>query len=155
MRKMFRHRSHLDVSAEALCRFHLLPDALEVLQPPWEKVKVVSRSGAVDQPGSRITLCVSIGPFAQTWVAEHSAYEPGRMFRDTMVSGPFPFWEHTHLFEPDGPNASWLEDRVEYELPLGWFGHAAAGWYVNRRLRRLFEYRHRVTIETLGKPKTT
>lgn len=90
-----------------------------------------------------------IGPITQFWIAEHAASEPGKMFRDVMVSGPFKKWEHTHLFSADGANASWLEDRVEYEMPLGWLGKTLGGWYARRRLGRMFAWRHEVTAQAV------
>ncbi|HLK05195.1 MAG TPA: SRPBCC family protein [Candidatus Acidoferrum sp.] len=150
MSQLFVFRSRMPASAERVYRFHALPDALERLQPPWESARVVSRTGGIEQPGSRVTLAVRVGPFSMTWIAEHTACEPGKMFRDSMVSGPFPRWEHTHLFLPVDEKSSELEDRVEYDLPLGWLGALFAGWYIRRRLNRMFAWRHRVTAEAVA-----
>lgn len=151
MREIFVYRSEMPASAEAAYAWHALPDALQKLTPPWEHAQVVEQTGGIDQPGSRVKLRVQVGPIRQIWTAEHTACEPGRMFRDVMVSGPFRHWEHTHLFLPEDENRSWLEDRVEYEFPLGWFGKLVGGTYTRRRLRRMFEYRHRVTAEALAR----
>ncbi len=149
MFELFVYRSRMPAPAAAVYSWHAQPDALERLTPPWENAKVVARSGGIEQPGSRVKIQVRVGPITQTWTAEHIACEPGRMFRDTMISGPFRHWEHTHLFIPDGENSSWLEDRVEYELPLGRVGKFIAGAYIHRRLSRIFAWRHRVTAEAL------
>jgi len=150
MSERFTFRSKMPVSAEAVYRFHAEPGALERLTPPWEKVRILSRTGNIDTHGSRVTLRVSVGPFSQTWIAEHTACEPGRLFRDVMVSGPFPKWEHTHRFLPDTATSSWLEDTVKYDLPLGWLGKLLAGAYTRRRLQRLFAWRHKVTAAELA-----
>jgi ligand-binding SRPBCC domain-containing protein len=139
----------MPASAETVYNFHAEPDALERLTPPWEKAQVVSRTGGIDKPGSRVTLKVSVGPFAQNWIAEHTACEPGRMFRDVMISGPFPRWEHTHKFLPETDTSSWLEDTVEYDFPLGRLGKFLAGAYTRKRLQRMFAWRHKVTAEIL------
>jgi len=55
-------------------------------------------------------------------VAEHSRYIASRQFHDIQIHGPFRRWEQTHAFEADGAEACYLEDRVEYELPLGRLG---------------------------------
>jgi ligand-binding SRPBCC domain-containing protein len=151
MPELFVHRSHMAASAQALYDFHAEPDALQRLTPPWENAKVVEQTGGIEDLGSQVKIQLRVGPITQTWTAEHAACEPGKMFRDAMISGPFRKWEHTHLFIPDGQNASWLEDRVEYEFPLGWLGKLVAGAYTRRRLTRMFEYRHRVTAEALLK----
>jgi ligand-binding SRPBCC domain-containing protein len=149
MSETFTYRSRLPASAEAVYRFHVQPAALERLTPPWEKVQVVSRTGSVEEPGSQVTLRVSVGPFSQNWIAEHVAVEPNRMFKDVMRTGPFTKWEHTHKFIPETDHSSWLEDTVEFEFPLGWLGRLFGRAYTHSRLERLFEYRHRVTAEQL------
>jgi uncharacterized protein len=151
MLETFTYRSKMPASAEAVYRFHAEPDALERLTPPWEKAEVVARTGSFEQPGSQVTFRVSVGPFSQNWIAEHVAVEPNRMFRDLMRTGPFRHWEHTHKFIPEGADSSWLEDTVEYEFPLGWFGKFVGAAYTHRRLRRMFEWRHKVTAEELAR----
>jgi uncharacterized protein len=153
MTEIFKFRSRIPASAAEVYRFHAEPDALERLTPPWEKARVVARTGSIEQRGSRTTLRVSVGPFSQDWVAEHSECVPGRMFRDVMLSGPFRRWEHTHEFLPDTPDSSWLEDRVEYEFPLGWLGNLIGGAYTRRRLQRMFAWRHKVTSDLLAARK--
>ena len=153
MSEIFVFRSRMPASAESVYRFHAEPEALTRLTPPWEHAMVYEQTGGIEDLGSRVKIRLRVGPFSQTWVAEHAACEPGRMFRDVMVSGPFKKWEHTHLFTPDGPDgddASWLEDRVEYEMPLGWLGKTLGGWYARRRLQRMFVWRHAVTAEAVS-----
>lgn len=145
----FLKRTRIAAAAEAVFAWHAEPGALERLTPPWEPVRVVERSGGIE-PGARVVLEMRLGPLRRRWVAQHTAWEPGRWFRDVQVSGPFARWEHTHRFIPivGGPGdeaACWLEDEVHYALPLGWLGRLLAGWYVRRKLERLFAYRHRVT----------
>jgi ligand-binding SRPBCC domain-containing protein len=140
----------MPVSAQALYEFYARPDALQRLTPPWENAKVIEQTGGIEQIGSHVKIQLRVGPITQTWTAVHSACEPGRMFRDVMISGPFRRWEHTHLFVPNGEQASWLEDRVEYEFPLGGLGKLFGGAYTRRRLKRMFVYRHQVTADAVA-----
>lgn len=140
----------MPASADAVYAFHAKPDALTRLTPPWENAHVIEDPGSIEQVGSRVKIRLRVGPFSQTWTAEHTACEPGRVFRDVMVEGPFRRWEHTHLFIPDGENKSWLQDRVEYEFPLGWFGKLVGGGYTQRRLSRMFAWRHKVTADAVA-----
>jgi ligand-binding SRPBCC domain-containing protein len=80
-------------------------------------------------------------------VAEHVAFEPGKMFADRMVKGPFAQWLHKHIVTPRGEAECVLTDDVDYELPLGIVGRVFGEWLANRNLERLFEFRHRVTRE--------
>jgi hypothetical protein len=145
MPELFLKRTRFPVSAERLFAWHAEPGALERLTPPWERARVVRRTGTIRDIGSRVEMRVRIGPLWRTWISEHTACEEGRMFRDVQIKGPFARWEHTHRFEPDGPSACYLEDRVEYALPLGALGKLFAGGFVRRKLDRLFAYRHDFT----------
>jgi ligand-binding SRPBCC domain-containing protein len=145
----------MPASAEEVYRFHAEPGALARLTPPWESARVVGEPGNIEELGSRTTLRISVGPFSQDWIAEHRACERGKMFRDVMISGPFRRWEHTHEFQPESDESSWLEDRVEYEFPLGRLGKLIGGAYIRKRLQKMFEWRHKTTSEILLSRKRT
>jgi uncharacterized protein (TIGR01777 family) len=51
--------------------------------------------------------------------------------------------------EPDGPDACYLEDRIDYELPLGAAGRALAAGFVRRQLEHLFAFRHAITRDDI------
>ena len=140
----FVQRTRIAAPAEEVFRWHARPGALERLTPPWEKVEVLARSGGIDV-GARATVRTSHGE----WVAEHTEYQEGRMFKDVQRQGPFKRWEHAHLFEPDG-DGCFLEDRIEYELPLGGLGRLVAGRSIARRLERVFAWRHAVTAKDVA-----
>jgi ligand-binding SRPBCC domain-containing protein len=141
---IFEKRSRIAATPERVFAFHEAPDALERLTPPWEKARVVEKTGGIEA-GARVVLEAWIGPIKTRWVAEHTRYEKGRMFHDSQRSGPFRRFEHTHLMEPDGSGGCWLTDRIEYELPLGKLGEIGGGWIARRKLERMFAYRHDVT----------
>ncbi|MGH9713452.1 MAG: SRPBCC family protein [Candidatus Acidiferrales bacterium] len=145
----FSARSRIEACADDLFEWHSEPGALERLTPPWEPIEVEQPSPGI-RDGDRGSLRVPLGPFRVRWVFEHRDYVEGRQFRDIQISGPFHSWEHTHLFTPDGPGACILEDRVEYELPLGAVGKFLGSWFVHRKLEKLFAYRHRVTAQAMA-----
>jgi len=143
-KEIFIRRSRINAPAAEVYAWHALPDALEKLTPPGERVKVLERTGGIER-GARVVIQFGRWPFRRRWVAEHLDDEEGRYFSDVQVSGPFAYWKHTHMFEPDGPSACILEDRVEYALPFGVLGRWIVGSSVRRKLEKLFEYRHEVT----------
>ena len=147
-RLRYRRRSRLSVSADEVFRWHARPGAFERLNPPWDPAEVVSRSGGIEQEGSRVAL--RVGPLRQRWVAEHYGCRPGRGFLDRQISGPFAFWQHAHRMEPDGEEASFLEDEIDYALPGGAVGALFGEAIVESMLERLFTYRHRVTGDDLA-----
>ena len=142
----FIKESVMRATPERVFAFHELPDALERLTPPWERTRVISAAPDL-RPGSRAVVETRLfGIVPVRWVAEHTLYEPPRMFEDVQLSGPFHRWRHRHIVEPHAEGAT-LRDEIEYEPPLGPLGRLAAPLLVELRLRRLFEYRHRVTRE--------
>lgn len=148
----FNYRSQIDVPAAELCAWHLRPGAFERLIPPWEQIEVLERQGGVAD-GGRVILRMRRGPFPIRWIAQHGGYEAGRQFVDEQVAGPFARWRHTHRFLPDGENRSFLEDQVEYKLPLGPAGQLLGGRHVRKTLQRLFAFRHARTRHDLLRQK--
>lgn len=129
------------MSAETVYAWHGRPGALERLTPPWERVEVIE-PGAGLADGSRTVLKVREGLIQLRWVARHRDVIAGRQFVDVQEEGPFSRWTHLHKFDPDGPDASIITDRIEYVPPLGSAGALAARLLVKRRLERLLSYRH-------------
>ena len=144
---IFERRTPMPVSADQLCAWHGRPGAFERLNPPFAPVKVEERTGGLEV-GAR-TVVSGVGPLGQRWVAEHTAYEPGRMFRDEQTSGPFARWAHTHRFEPRTDSTSELIDSIEYELPLGGLGSFFGGSFTTSALERMFSFRHALTLGDL------
>ena len=145
----FTRRTHVPASAEEVFRWHARPGALERLTPPWTRLEVIERTGGIES-GARAMLRIPLGPTQVRWVAEHRDYIEGRQFRDVQVEGPFARWEHTHRFDPDGPDSSFLEDHINYEMPLGLPGALIGGPFVHAMLERTFTYRHRITADDLA-----
>ena len=138
MSRRFRKESVVETSAQELFDWHARPEALADLNPPWEKVTVESVKGEPLAVGTEVVIRM---PFGMRWRARHTALEPGRMFRDEQVKGPFVRWVHTHRFEPMGERRCKLVDDIEYQPPLAWI----SDWFVRRKLRKMFDYRHEVT----------
>jgi ligand-binding SRPBCC domain-containing protein len=143
----FVKESLIHATAERVFAFHERPDALRLLTPPWERARVI-QSALISAVGSRaIVEAPVLGPFKTRWVAEHTAYDPPRMFEDVQIRGPFRKWRHRHIVEPH-PEGAILRDEIDYEPPLWLIGRLAAPLVIERRLRQLFAFRHEVTRRT-------
>jgi ligand-binding SRPBCC domain-containing protein len=127
-----------------LFTLHEEPGALERLIPPWEKVELVSSDRSL-QVGSRVVMKMKSGPIPMRWVAQHVTYDPPHEFADIQLSGPFALWNHRHLFLDDGEGGTILRDEIDYEIPFGWIGRLLAGPWVERKLQKMFDYRHEAT----------
>jgi uncharacterized protein (TIGR01777 family) len=132
--------SRLPSSADSAFAWHERPGAFERLTPPWEHAQVVERSGGIED-GGRVVVRVG-APVALRWVARHRDYLAGRQFVDEQVEGPFARWVHLHRFDPDGPSACVLTDRIDYRPPLGAVGMAGEPFLIRPRLERMLDYRH-------------
>lgn len=142
----FIKESVIKASPERVFSFHELPDAIERLIPPWENAVIIQKAD-VSKVGSQAIIEQKIfGIVPSRWVAEHTAYDPPRMFEDIQVSGPFKSWRHRHIVEPH-PDGALLRDEIDLEPPLSIFGKLAAPLIIIPRIEKMFEYRHQVTRE--------
>lgn len=149
MTERFVMESTLPAPTDAAFAWHCNDGAFERLTPPWDDVRIVSRTGGIEN-GARVTLRVKVGPFPLTWEAEHRDYEPGCSFTDVQIRGPFRSWRHRHEIGPWGEGGSRLSDTIDFELPLGALGRALGSHAMRMKLVAMFRYRHRVTIEDLA-----
>lgn len=143
--KHFSKKSLIDARTKLIFGWHEHSDALEKLDSPWQKVRVIEPSADIVKSGTRVVFEIKRGSFPVERMALHTAYKPGGMFRDEQVSGPFKSWVDTHRVESYGDNGCLLIDEIVYELPFGFLGRIAGGWFVGGQLERLFEYRRSVT----------
>lgn len=140
----FIKESVIKAAPEKVFAFHELPDAIERLIPPWENAKVIQKAD-ISRIGSRAIIEQKIfGLISSRWIAEHTRYEPPRMFEDVQISGPFARWRHQHIVEPHETGAI-LRDEIEFEPPLWIFGRIAAPLVILPKLEKMFAYRHEVT----------
>jgi ligand-binding SRPBCC domain-containing protein len=133
-------------SAERVFAFHELPDAFERLMPPWENAKIIQKAD-ISVIGSQAIIEQKIfGIIPSRWVAEHTAYDPPRMFEDVQISGPFASWRHRHIIEAH-PDGAILRDEIDFEPPLSFIGALAAPLFILPKLDKMFDFRHKVTKE--------
>lgn len=131
---------------ERVFAFHELPDAFDRLVPPWENAEIIQKAN-ISVVGSRAIIEQRLfGIIPSRWVAEHTAYDPPRMFEDVQISGPFASWRHKHIITPHEEGAI-LRDEIEFEPPMSFIGDLAAPLFIVPRIEKMFEYRHKVTKE--------
>lgn len=139
--------------------FHSGVSGLEALTPGFMNLRVERVAGPdgeadpeVLETGARIDMSMrpfDVGP-RQTWtsvIGAREAHDGAAYFRDTMEGGPFPTWEHTHLFYADD-GATICRDRVRYRLPGGILGRLAEP-FGDIGFEPMFAGRHRKTKQVL------
>jgi uncharacterized protein len=143
----FVYSSRIDQPLDKVFAWHMREGAFERLKPPWEQFKVTGRSGSIQNNGI-VKLRTKFGPLSMKWMVKHADYIPEKQFKDIQVKGFFPSFVHLHLFERFG-SSSILEDRIEYSLPAGRVGRLAARRFVDKNLKKIFDYRHRTISQDL------
>lgn len=141
-----------NATAQELFAWHERPGAFLRLNPPWDPIRVLSRTGSGVEAGVELELQANVGPIPVTWQAVHVECTPGEGFVDEQRSGPFAYWRHRHRFtdlaSPPTPEAL-LDDCIEWRAPFGALGAAIGG--VPGRLARVFPFRHRRTADDLAR----
>ncbi len=147
----FKKELRVKAPVKEVFKWHERPGALERLSPPWDPLEVISKNQGIGK-GTRVEMKIKAGPLPAKikWVAEHTQYEKNRLFQDRQVKGPFKHWVHTHTLVADGKDATVLEDRIDYALPVHPLGNLVAGKAIKRKLERIFRYRHETTTRDLA-----
>ncbi len=109
--------------------FHKRPQNLAKISPGGVKVKVVSADDPM-QNGSKIHVNFYFGPLPLPWVSEVEDYEEGVRFTEVQKKGPFRHWRHQHIFEETDEGHTRLVEILDYEVPFGGLGVAAAKMFM-------------------------
>jgi len=133
----FAKESLIRASPERVFAFHELPDAFQRLNPPGQRVKIIQAASSLQVGEKAIVELKAFGLFPVRWVAQHTAYDPHRMFEDLQVKGPFRSWRHRHLVIPHEEGAI-LRDEIDFEAPMGIAGRLLAPALIIPRLNAPF-----------------
>jgi ligand-binding SRPBCC domain-containing protein len=122
------------------------PLNLDRLTPPDMKFQLVTPQPIEMKPGVMLDYTLRVRGIPIRWRSEIPVWEPGVMFVDKQVRGPYRRWEHRHLFfaENDGTR---IRDEIAYSVPLGGPIH----WLIVKPdLLRVFRYRLEKMAELFG-----
>jgi uncharacterized protein (TIGR01777 family) len=150
MKAVFKRESFFSAPPADVFAFHERDEAIRLLTPEWSKVEFRSTASTLEPSDDVVRF--SVGFFGMKFRFEmvHTVYEPPGLFVDEQRAGLFSSWRHEHRIHAGGwersPGAR-LEDRIEFSHPL-LFLFAP---FVKHRLQSMFEHRHRVTGEEIGK----
>ncbi|MGF1491748.1 MAG: SRPBCC family protein [Microcoleaceae cyanobacterium] len=150
----FQYSSLIDAPIETVWEFHLRPDILQLLTPPWQPVEVVRREGGLDI-GAITEIRIGLGPIAVPWRAVLTECDRPYLFTDVQQEGPLESWTHRHQFSPEqgvaGQIQTRLTDTIQFSLPGGWLLEQGLNWWVQERLTDMFRYRHQITHQECQK----
>lgn len=128
--------------------FHSDTNNLVKISPENIKVSILK----LDLPlkkGNIIELKINqFGIVNVKWKLEIKNFKPDILITDKMISGPFKYWEHDHIFTEENGKTR-MTDSLRYELPFGVIGKLADKIFLKRMIRKQFEIRHLKTKEIL------
>lgn len=125
---------------------------LEKLTPPYLQFQVLNEGPIEMRKGGLIDYRLRLRGIPIQWRTEITEWEPGRMFADNQLKGPYRKWYHTHTFESvDG--GTLMRDRIEYVIPGG-FLELLIYPLVRRDVESIFDYRTKIMNEQFGSAKT-
>jgi len=112
--------------------------------PTWREVQIEKEPFPLTE-GARVALRVRQFGFWLRWEFELQNVLASKGFTDKQLQGPFSDWQHTHGFSSLSTNngeSCVLEDKIEYEYPMGPVGDVVVGRGVQHELEAVFQARH-------------
>jgi ligand-binding SRPBCC domain-containing protein len=142
----FVKKCWIPLPLESVFAFFAEAQNLEKITPPWLHFQILSQSSEKIHAGTTIDYRLRLHGIPLRWRTEISSWNPPHEFTDTQLKGPYRLWRHTHRFSKFA-GGTLMEDRVLYQLPLGYLGRLTAGWSVKKDVTEIFRYRNRKIYE--------
>ncbi|MEL7448902.1 MAG: TIGR01777 family oxidoreductase [Pseudomonadota bacterium] len=129
--------------------FEFFSDAynLERMTPDLLRFRILGMSEEPVREGTTIDYSLRLHGLPFKWKTLIREWQAPDRFIDYQLKGPYRIWNHLHRFIPVAGGTA-MTDRVDYQLPLGVLGGAAAP-LVRRDVQRIFDYRHDTIIELM------
>lgn len=134
---------------EEVFEFFAQAGNLERITPPWLRFALLSDEPVEMRRGTLIAYRLRLHGVPLRWTSRIEHWEPGRLFVDRQIEGPYRLWHHQHEFT-SASGKTVVRDRVNYALPLGPLGDLGHVLFVRRDLDRIFSYRHETVERLLG-----
>lgn len=141
---ILERRSTLPFSRDTVVAWHKRRTALQRMIPTWRRVEVQKEPFPLTE-GAKVALRIRQFGFWLHWEFELQNVLGSNGFTDRQLHGPFANWQHVHGFSslPTAKGESCvLEDRIEYEYPMGAMGDMVVGRGVQHELEAVFQARH-------------
>jgi uncharacterized protein len=125
------------------------PRNLARITPPSLGFEIVRMPDRALRAGDRIDYVIRLLGIPVRWRTVITVWEPDHRFVDEQERGPYRSWRHEHVLTDMGTRTL-MVDQVDYRVPLGVIGAVAAGWWVRRNLKVIFDYRAGAIAQIFG-----
>jgi len=125
------------------------PVNLDLITPEDLQFRIISPVPREMFNGLIVEYRIKIPWFGErSWVAEIKHIKEMHSFVDEQRLGPYRFWYHYHRVDEEDGRIK-LTDRVHYEVPFGILGRILHFFFIERTLKRIFDYRRKKLAEIL------
>ena len=146
---VFEQSQYVPRPREELFRFFLDPKNLGRITPRQLHFEILASTTQEVTEGTLLDYRLRLFGVPFRWRTLIESFESGVSFVDTQLKGPYRLWRHTHRFTDEGSGTR-MDDRVEYELPLGPLGSLAHVLFVRRQIGEIFGFRRGFIAEHFG-----
>ncbi len=121
-------------------------DNLEKITPTNVNFRILTPQPIKMQKGTMIDYKIKLNGIPMKWRTEITDWQPGIMFADNQVKGPYVRWYHQHFFKDLGNGTTEMTDRVEYLSP-GWILEPIINAvFVKNEVEKIFDHRNKVIL---------
>lgn len=119
---------------------------LEIITPDWLRFEILTPVPISMKTGAILEYRLRLYGVPFRWQTEITLWAPPWRFVDEQRRGPYRQWIHEHVFIERDRGCE-MRDSVRYAAPGG---RLTGFLFVQRNVRRIFEYRARKLEELFG-----
>ena len=128
------------------------PKNLATITPDHMVFQILTPLGETKMHAGQI-IEYYITPFAGIkfhWVTEITHVKDLEYFVDEQRYGPYGFWHHKHFLKAVQGGVE-MTDVLHYKMPFGFLGRLIHYFFVNKKIKEIFNYRHHKLEELFNK----
>jgi len=142
----FRNSFIVNCNIDKVWQFYTDVKHVEVITPGEIELRIIRTTSQTLTQGTDVWLSGKL-IFRRTWHSKITYLKPYE-YVDEMLTGLFRTWKHLHKFRKIDEKRTEVIDEIDFELPLGFLGRLFEK-YAYTRIRQIFVYRQRATIDAL------
>lgn len=148
--KKLQSQQWLPITLDEAWDFFSSPKNLNEITP--EDMVFEIKSDVLDTMYPGMFIVYSIRPVMNIplrWVTEITHVQDRKFFVDEQRIGPYNIWHHEHHFE-EKDGGVLMTDILHYDVGKSVFGWLASKIFVDRKVRKIFDYRFQVLENRFG-----